>query len=142
LSAFGHRSFGSASPPDCPKNHLIREDSIWTVPLGLHADFPLELLFRTANAYCILYIYWVLFIFCVTFCFPLIHSVIIQLFLFKLSDSRLLSNLIVSHLIIVRLLLIILILEMCSRNFDPNNINYLRVSKHYISQGSPTFISA
>jgi hypothetical protein len=32
-------------------------DSTWTVPLGLHAVFPLELLFRVVFAYIILYIY-------------------------------------------------------------------------------------
>jgi hypothetical protein len=65
LSAFDHCLRGPASLPDCPKNNLTWVDSIRTVSLGLHADFPLELLFRTVYAIlyivCLLYIVYILF---------------------------------------------------------------------------------
>jgi hypothetical protein len=41
LSFFGHLSQGPASRAECPEDHLIWVDSIWTVYLGF-VTFPLE----------------------------------------------------------------------------------------------------
>jgi hypothetical protein len=46
--------------PDSPENYLLWVDLIRTVPFGLHADSPLELLFRTVSALlCIVHILYI-----------------------------------------------------------------------------------